>query len=417
MLLGQLKPMLGVNRLPLQAKLIAGNLFNNLVSLVIVFFAAKLMTHAEYFKVGIITTIVATYSIILDFGFNTSLVKFSIEDKDFRYKAFSSVLIIKLLLTLIISLAVVTLNTKSLFPGISVSELVWSIWFGWALSVWTSLRAFNQADGSLEKSVRRIYFYAVSRVTLAILFLYLQQINALSLNLTLYFIPLFLAGIFDAIFIVKSSNLKLFTDLDRERLVRAFKYGLPVWLSAILYIILTRILVIYEANIGDKMTSSSFNLALSYVAFVSLLNDSFRYILLPKAVSSKNKNSILDNWHSINQKVPLLFALLILSLIIFAIFNYIIFERKYPHSTIFLIVIYLSYSINSIIGIYNIFAHSISNPKIDFISNIIRTVLLFIILIFIKPNALISVILFGIILVTTEILGHVFLRRNILRIQ
>jgi O-antigen/teichoic acid export membrane protein len=393
------------------------NLFNNLVNFLIVIIASKKLNAIDFGYLTLSISYILTLSILFDLGISLTLVRNYNAERKYknRKEQLYVILSFKLLFTLLLIFIAKPLEVLLFVLDIKLmSEHLFFLTISSAaiLSLWTTIRATEQAQSQFTKFSLYNLYYALLRFFSFCVISLIYGFSSKGVILCLYLIPLtFLISLwyffkFKYFFCIKLPFYRYLKILKKS-----LDYSKWILMSVFCYNMLSKVPQFVLAAQNQLGEVSLYGAALTFVVIFSLFNDTMRTIIIPSVSKISCYKDILIFKRKIYKKSLLFFTANFFVLIAISLIQLILLDNEYKKSTFILIVIGISTIITMYIGLFNSLIHSFGKPKVDAMVNCLRVLLLFLILKLWNFNAIGASLVYGIILVGGEISLYIVVRR------
>jgi O-antigen/teichoic acid export membrane protein len=365
---------------------LSANGFNNAASLVISIVAARVLGLVEFGKLGLAISIASTFSVVINLGLSITLVRFypSLPDDSDRANFVGSILFWQVGLLIILGLGyqcVDFLVFRPLFPTFrSTHALAFLVvTSGCLLSIWSTVRALEQAKMDFRALNRYTFAYGLLRLTAAGILIGTHTASPSGFLLALYVGPLALLLALGLLSSVRIADLRRmrFDPRSHLRSIRlAMSYSLWVTVSAISYTVLSRLPQFALARKSSEVDLGLYSAALTFMAAFSLLNDAVRTVLLPEVVALNCRETRHAFYREMLRISPAFFLVLGSALSALAVIQYTLLGHAYRSSVPISLVLGVGTIIAIYIGLFNTMIHSYGCPHLDAVTNVCRVGLL-----------------------------------------
>lgn len=399
---------------------LAANIFNNLASFLITVFAARMLGPLEFGILAVAITITLLFSLFTDFGLNTALVRlYNAGGETEECDLLPTIVGWKLLLVIVIIPAAFMLKHAAVFflPSFAGygNLLYFSFVSGALLSLWSTIRAVEQARREFTVFTRYTMAYGILRIMSAGFLFTTGKVSALSLLFALYAAPLTVLMFYSwhsrcrTLWpsIVKTPlRVKLFV------LKRAFSYSFWVAVSGISYTMLARVPQLTLGRGGQLEQVGLYSAGLTFIAVFSLLNEAVRTVLLPD-VATLNKE---DGRQAFRQKLaagtPLFFIVGLAALAAMSLLQLYVLGEAYDASVNVFLILGAATMVTMYTGFYNLLVHSYGIPSLEAGVNVARVVILVVLSWMLPPTAISAAFTFASVLVAGELLLYFLVKQR-----
>lgn len=408
------------HRLQSVGKVLVSNIFNNASSFVVIVHAARSFGPEVFGQLGLVLAIMLFASTILDFGLNVSLVRNYNRAESPRERTDLAASVIKTKVSMVIAVGAMAYPAARLmlpvFPTFTAgaSLLAIGILSASLLSLWSSIRALEQARRQFDSFARYNYMYAAVRVTCYISTAFLGENSPIAVLLCLYTIPLLLLLSYSLVVRERTVWWPLRTGVPRQisALGRALRYGRWICASLVCFSLFVRLPQFELARKSSAQALGIYGAAASFLAAFSLINDAISSIILPEVSSLRTPGAREYFRHTFSENLLKLAGVLVLGLIICVLAQSVLLGEKYHDSVPTFIVLGLSTIISLCFSINNNLVHAYGRPELWLYMNLGRLVALGAALsAFRGLSAFTAAVLYGAELIAGDVLLFLYLRR------
>lgn len=312
-----LKGVSGSGRVAKLSQVLIANAFNNLASLAITLHAARHIGPVGFGALGLVIAIVTFGVVLLDSGVSVALVRNYNSSSDLAERQFliggvlkGKVLQVVLVAALAYPLALVV---RYLLPVLSELWLVEvGIVSAALMSLWTSVRAMEQARRDYTTFTRYVFLYGAFRFAAYGVMLAFHLVTPMSTILSLYLAPLVVLLVY-TLAVRERTSLRI----DSLRLVResialwgAVKYGVWVSSAAICFALAARAPLITLARRASLKELGLYTAALTFVSGFGLIWDALSTVIVPEVSGLQTVEARLRFRRALFHKLPIMFLLL-----------------------------------------------------------------------------------------------------------
>ncbi len=406
--------------------ILTANAVNNVVSFVILIFAARVFGPELFGVLALAISITTLLSMLLDFGSNVALVRlYNTETSpDKRAAIVRAVLMFKgAILVLLVPLAfALERATIWLFPIVEGREGLIYLAFisGALLSFWGTMRSIEQASRRFTSVERYTLAYAALRSACAATVFLGGFSSITTVFASLYTVPLaglLILGWFTGYRFLLRSPVGSKDENPRKSpvpaaLKRVFAYGAWVAVSTLCYTGLLRLPQFFLANAGNARETGLYGAALTFVAVFSLMNDALRTVILPDVSALKTAHTRKEFRERFVRLTPAFFAVMILVLSVMVFAQYFVLGGDYRASIPIFLILGVAIVISMYLGVFNTLIHSYGVPRLDATNNLLRLAVLALFLWLVSPTAIVASLAFGAVLMAGELRVYAIIRRK-----
>jgi O-antigen/teichoic acid export membrane protein len=400
--------------------ILGANAFNNFAAFLITVYAARAFGPEEFGRLALAISITTILSLILDFGLSITLVRiYNIETSpDERAGYIRTILGFKILSSLaLVPLAFVLQGiTTQVLPVLSgYGGLVYLAFLSGGLhSIWTSVRAVEQARRDFRSFRRYTFTYGVLRflgIGTLLLFYEASPTSVLGVLYALPLVGLLLYSWFSGYRSFWSATAgHAYRSSAYSRLKTVFSYGIWVALSAICYTQLFYLPQFMLARAANETEVGIYGAGLTFVAAFSLLNEALRTVILPDVTELRSSSDRLAFRRRYFRLGPAFFSVALFALGFTAFVQYYLLGGAYTASIPIFIILGLATIVTLYLGIFNLLVHSHGVPKLEATNNLARVVALILLLLVVPKTALSACLTVASVLVVGELIVYAMLR-------
>lgn len=399
------------------AKLLQANTFNNLISFGITLVIARTLGPEEFSRIGVSISVVVILGLLFDFGLGATLVRqyYDSDDDISRTQLIGVVLQYKLLIFLLLLVSIPLLGRLviQIYPILSGYEwLVFEAIISSGLfSIWTTLRAIEQAKRDFSIYTRYLVAYGILRlITFAVCYQIAGVVPAIVMP-TLYIVPLVTLTTAYFIFNRGSDLIRFDVHIFWTRIVKALKYGVWVAISGFSYTILSRIPQVFLSHRSTPDEVGLYSAALTFLVVFSLLNMSARTVILPQITALRDEDGRGRFRKKVWRLAPVFFFAMILALVSLAWFQSVFLGGDYKESVPVFVVMGFGMIATIYFGLLNSLVHSYGVPQVSAFINVGRVLIFVTAMALLPVNSLTSAIVYSFVLVIGELVTYYILNR------
>ncbi|WP_082053399.1 lipopolysaccharide biosynthesis protein [Gordoniibacillus kamchatkensis] len=293
----------------------SSNVFNNVSSLITTTIAAVTFGPKEFGNFGIGVSVTLVTSMLLDFGLNTSLIRFyNAEINESKEKLITTILSIKVLILFFVSLSsfFISEGITLIYPVIkgAKSFILAGLLSGGLLNIWSTIRSIEQAKSDFTNYRRYTFYYGWARLLISTVLYLMGNFSLIHLFISLYIGPLILVFV---IWTMSQKDLRRIVHFNKDLFQlhifrKVLTYGYPIAISVICYSLLSRLPQFVLMKSSSPLEVGIYSAALSYITVFILFNDTLRTILLPSVVSLNSQQERSNYRKRLIKTTPVFFC-------------------------------------------------------------------------------------------------------------
>lgn len=403
------------------SRILGVNALNNLVAFLVTILGARLFGPAAFGVFALAVTVAMLGAAALNMGQHLALVQVHDRKTDIVHQQVTIRMALHTQLAVMFGVAILALpaawSLAVFMPLLSdyVPLTALAVITAALLSMWKTMRGIDQARRDFRTFERQIAIYAIFRAALSSIGLVLLSPTPFTLFITLYPLPLACVLVFSWFTRYRQHHQPVEGVFrEQERSVRAMivRYGGWVGLSTLLYTALFRIPQLALAHRGEAVENGVFSAALTFIAVLTLLNQSIRTLLLPHITSLRSPESRRAFRRKFNVMAPLGFVGLSMIVIVMAAFLYVVLGEEYRESVPAFLVLGLAIVLGLYFGLQNMLVHAHSIPHLGTYVTLGQVVVLALLVMTVPARALPLTTALANTIVLGEIVFYYLLRRH-----
>ena len=400
---------------------LGANAFNNLISFLIIMFAARTFGPGDFGKLSMAISITILFSLILDFGLWLTLVRmYNAEASPSKRNALIRAILgfkgIVLLVVVPLSLVLqeLTVVILPIFAGYDLLVYL-SFLSGGLLSAWITMRSIEQARRHFRSFERYIVIFGLLKLA-SFAAMYLSgTLSLIGVFISLYTLPL--VGLLGYAWVMNYSAFWKASAHNYQGkyvglLKQAYSYSVWVGTSVLCYVGLQRLPEFALARASNAKEVGLYGAALALITVLSLMNDALRTIILPDVTALRTSQDRRIFRKRVLRVAPVFFGIATLTLASMALMQYYVLGEAYSASIPVFLILGGSLVFAIYIGIFNTLVHSHGVPKLEATNNLGRIVVLAFLLFLLPKTAMFMSLAFALVLVAGEIRVYIVLRNK-----
>ncbi|MFX4263293.1 oligosaccharide flippase family protein [Pelotomaculum propionicicum] len=399
---------------------LAANVFNNLTSFLITVFAARVLGPQEFGILAVAITITLLFSLFTDFGLNTALVRlYNAKAESEECELLPTIVGWKLLLVIVVIPAAFMLKHAAVFffPNFAGygNLLYFSFVSGALLSLWSTIRAVEQARREFTVFTRYTLAYGLLRIMSAGFLMATGKFSALGVLFALYAAPLtalMFYGWHSRCKTLWPSIIKTPPGIKLFILKRAFSYSFWVAISGINFTLLARVPQFTLGRSGYLEQVGLYSAGLTFIAVFSLLNEAVRTVLLPDVATLNKEEGRQAFRKKLAAGTPLFFMGGLIALAAMSLLQLYALGEAYSASVYVFIVLGAATMVTMYTGFYNLLVHSYGIPSLEAGVNIARVGTLVVLSWMLPSTAISAAFAYASVLVAGELLLYVLVKQR-----
>lgn len=399
---------------------LAANVFNNLASFLITVLAARMLGPQEFGILAVAVAITLLFSLFTDFGLNTALVRlYNARGESEEGELLPTIVGWKMLLVIAFIPAALMLKHAALylFPIYAGygALLYFSFVSGALLSLWSTIRAVEQARREFAVFTRYTLAYGFLRIVSAGFLMAIGKFSALGVLFALYTAPLTVLmfyGWHAKCKLLWPSLIKTPLQVKLFILKRAFSYSFWVAVSGISYTMLARVPQFTLGRGGHLEQVGLYSAGLTFVAVFSLLNEAVRTVLLPDVATLHTEEGRRAFRQKLVAGTPLFIMAGLMALAAMSLLQLYALGEIYSTSVYVFIILGVATMVTMYTGFYNLLVHSYGIPSLEAAVNIVRVGALTVLSWVLPATAINVAFAFASILVAGELLLYALIKQR-----
>jgi O-antigen/teichoic acid export membrane protein len=404
------------------ARVLFANVLNNSASFVVIVHAARRYGPEEFGKLGLVLSIMMFAATLLDCGSSISFVRNFNNTSDPRHREHLASALIRFkvgaaAIVLLLSFPCALL-LRAAFPVLRGHEVLLTLGVLSAalLSLWTSVRALEQARRDFASFARYNYVYGGLRLVVYGVLL-AAGIKGLAVVIwSQYTFPLILLLAWTLLWRERRTWASFGETINDLALSLRSLLAYGWWLAAatLCSSLLLRLPQFALARNASAHDLGLYGAAMSFLAAFTMVNDAVASVIVPDASSLTSAASRIEFRRAFFQHLPALSGLLALLLVCCMLAQRLLLGHAYSESVPLFAILGCTTAVNICLSAHNTMIHAYGRPQLLFLSDFARVlVLLGAISLIHHPGSVEVAALYGVVLVGGNTILALYLGRRL----